>query len=103
LKDLIHFETVAANTRSSHLNPGMTGWAEELLQRFSASTAWVSLFFTILYIPAILPSATAKLLWDDEFFTLYLSTTSGWGDLINALRTGADIATLDANDEARGE
>ena len=67
MKDLIHFETVEANTRSSHLNPGMTGWAEELLQRFSASTAWVSLFFTILYIPAILPVATAKLFWMTNF------------------------------------
>src|SRR5262249_21065965 len=30
------------------------------------------------------------LFWDDEFFTLYLSTTRTWSDLIAALSTGAD-------------
>lgn len=34
--------------------------------------------------------ASHKLLWDDEFYTLYLSTTSGWSDLQAALATGAD-------------
>jgi hypothetical protein len=34
--------------------------------------------------------AGRKLLWDDEFFTLYLSKTQTWNGLIAALGTGAD-------------
>jgi hypothetical protein len=46
--------------------------------------------FTLLYAIPTVYLARIKLFWDDEFFTLYLSRTSSWHDLIQALSTGAD-------------
>ena len=34
--------------------------------------------------------ARGKLIWDDEFFTLYLATSPGWSGIRDALLTGAD-------------
>src|SRR3954470_24298259 len=48
------------------------------------------LVFTVMYIPLTMLLANHKLLWDDEFFTLYLSTTHNWSELISAMSTGAD-------------
>jgi len=46
--------------------------------------------FTVLYVVPTVYLAHLKLFWDDEFFTLYLSRTSSWHDLLQALATGAD-------------
>jgi hypothetical protein len=46
--------------------------------------------FTVLYVLPTVYLADLKLFWDDEFFTLYLSRTSSWHDLLQALATGAD-------------
>jgi 4-amino-4-deoxy-L-arabinose transferase-like glycosyltransferase len=46
--------------------------------------------FTVLYVVPTVYLARLKLFWDDEFFTLYLSRTSSWHDLLRALATGAD-------------
>src|SRR5262245_61161929 len=48
------------------------------------------LVFFAIYTGPTIYLARQKLLWDDEFFTLYLSTTSTWRELIKALSTGAD-------------
>ena len=50
--------------------------------------AWT--VFTVLYAIPTVYLAHLKLFWDDEFFTLYLSRTSSWHDLLHALATGAD-------------
>ena len=46
--------------------------------------------FVLVYIPPAIHLARRKLLWEDEFFTLYLSKLSGWHELLRALATGAD-------------
>ncbi|HXF27715.1 MAG TPA: glycosyltransferase family 39 protein [Bryobacteraceae bacterium] len=44
--------------------------------------------FTLIYLAATLKIASAKLLWDDEFFTLYISRDVH--GILGALATGAD-------------
>jgi hypothetical protein len=46
--------------------------------------------FTVVYVIPTVYLARLKLFWDDEFFTLYISRTSSWHDLLQALATGAD-------------
>jgi hypothetical protein len=69
-----------------------TGWLNALterLRRAAASRALVYTAFTVLYLVPTLWLASGKLVWDDEFFTLYLART-GWRSLLAALATGAD-------------
>lgn len=54
----------------------------------SRPTAWA--VFTVIYLIPTVYLARIKLFWDDEFFTLYLSRTPTWHDLLQALATGAD-------------
>ncbi len=54
----------------------------------SRTVAWA--IFTVLYAIPTAYLAHLKLFWDDEFFTLYLSRTPSWHDLLRALATGAD-------------
>lgn len=61
----------------------------ERLRPAPASRALVYAAFTVLYLVPTLWLASGKLIWDDEFFTLYLSRT-GWHSLLTALATGAD-------------
>ncbi|HEX2918385.1 MAG TPA: glycosyltransferase family 39 protein [Edaphobacter sp.] len=46
--------------------------------------------FIPIYLAISIPIARTKLLWDDEFFTLYLSRPSSLGQLLESLKTGAD-------------
>src|SRR5689334_21492495 len=48
----------------------------------SRPLAWLT--FLALYTVPTIVLARQKLLWDDEFFTLYLSTTKNWTELIKA-------------------
>ncbi len=63
---------------------------ERAFEAFAARPYAVILAFTALYIYPTLQLAAHRLFWDDEFFTLYLSTTKTWSDLYAALYTGAD-------------
>jgi hypothetical protein len=63
------------------------------------SSAWAScadsraiayVFFMVVYVIPNIVLARNKLIWDDEFFTLYLSKTASWSVLWRALSTGAD-------------
>jgi len=58
--------------------------------RFSDSRALVYVSFAIVYLIPNLALARWKLIWQDEFYTLYLSTTRSWHALWSALSTGAD-------------
>jgi hypothetical protein len=62
-----------------------TGWS-----RCADSRAIAYAFFAVVFIIPNIWLARHKLLWDDEFFTLYLSKTASWSDLWRALSTGAD-------------
>lgn len=59
-------------------------------ERLAASRALVWTAFAVCYLAAGVYLARLKLLWDDEFFTLFLSSTSSWRELLHALATGAD-------------
>src|ERR1700729_4017617 len=68
-------------------------WPELLSDVFqtavkSRPVMWV--VFTVLYAIPTVYLARIKLFWEDEFFTYYLSRTSSWHDLLQALATGAD-------------
>jgi hypothetical protein len=68
-------------------------WAQSAswwVERTAASRRAIYLVFTALFFVPSVFFAHVKLLWDDEFFTLYLSRTSGWTALLQALATGAD-------------
>jgi hypothetical protein len=61
----------------------------EQLRRAAASRPLVYVLFTVIYLVPTLWLAKYKLMWDDEFFTLYLSR-GGWHALLAGLGTGAD-------------
>lgn len=90
-----------SNTSTLPVNPPsridkLTAWdraierAESAADRIASKSAVVLAAFTILFFAITIELASRKLLWDDEFFTLYLSMTSGWHSLMQALSTGAD-------------
>lgn len=47
-------------------------------------------FFVPVYVTITILVARHKLLWDDEFFTLYLSRPATMGQMLAGLKTGAD-------------
>jgi hypothetical protein len=61
-----------------------------LWSRIAGSRRLACLVFLALYVPVTLVLAHHKLLWDDEFFTLYLSNAGSWSELVRAMATGAD-------------
>ena len=62
----------------------------QLLSRcMDSRVAAYSLFALVYALPAVI-LARKKLIWNDEFFTLYLSGIRSWSELLSALRTGAD-------------
>lgn len=63
---------------------------EAAVDRWAASGPLVIGVFTIIYALPTIRFAAQKLFWDDEFYTLYLSTVSSWHELLRALATGAD-------------
>jgi hypothetical protein len=58
--------------------------------RYSESRLLAYAFFAAVYILPNVYLARTKLIWDDEFFTLYLSKINTWSELWRALATGAD-------------
>lgn len=52
--------------------------------------AWPLAIFLAAYLPLTALIARHKLIWDDEFFTLYISRASSMGEILKALATGAD-------------
>ena len=75
----------AALTARSFLLQLEAGWS-----RCAGSRTVAYILFAILYIFPNVMLAHRKLMWDDEFFTLYLSKTKNWAELWRALSTGAD-------------
>jgi hypothetical protein len=61
-----------------------------LWSRVAESRLLAYAVFLAIFVPASLVLAHHKLLWDDEFFTLYLSNAGSWSELVRALATGAD-------------
>lgn len=72
---------------------GVSGLEEEKVtvpEALAQSRPFVYAAFALIYAIPTLLVAHGKILWDDEFFTLYLSRVASWHDLLRALRTGAD-------------
>jgi hypothetical protein len=73
-----------------------SGWqlrlrrVEEIAERWLSSRVLVLLLFTAAYAASSAYLASIKLLWDDEFFTLYIAKAPGWSGILAALSTGAD-------------
>jgi hypothetical protein len=63
---------------------------ERLAEQVFASRPAFYVLFALLYVPITLFMASQRLLWEDEAFTLFLSTVPDWQSLIAALRTGGD-------------
>ncbi len=76
--------------RDPLLAPSLLRKLEMVWSRCADSRAFAYLFFAIAYFIPNIWLARHKLLWDDEFFTLYLSKTASWSELWRALSTGAD-------------
>ena len=60
------------------------------LRRAASSRPLVYAVFSMLYLVPTIWLSRMKMFWDDEFFTLYISRTTGWHSLLQALATGAD-------------
>jgi hypothetical protein len=56
----------------------------------SRSALWPLLSFFLVFLSIAVITAKRKLLWDDEFFTLYISRPDSMRGILEALRTGAD-------------
>lgn len=64
---------------------------ERIAEAFEAQGAlWPFLLFFPTYFTIAIMTAQRKLLWDDEFFTLYLSRPNSMKGILEGLRTGAD-------------
>lgn len=77
----------------SQIAPTAAGPAEsvQILFRKLASSRWLVFgLFTLVYLFETVRIAREKLLWEDEFFTFYLSRIPNWHGLLTALATGAD-------------
>jgi dolichyl-phosphate-mannose-protein mannosyltransferase len=59
-------------------------------ESFASSPLHVIFGFSVIYFVPTVWNAAHKLIWDDEFFTLYISCAPGWHEIIRALSTGAD-------------
>lgn len=70
--------------------PRAGGAALSAWQRVARSRPLAYLVFLALYIVPTVAIARVRLLWDDEFFTLYLANAGSWRELARALSTGAD-------------
>jgi hypothetical protein len=66
------------------------GLIDDLALTLENSRIWPFAIFLAFYLPITALIASRKLLWDDEFFTLYLSRPSSMTDSLKALGTGAD-------------
>jgi hypothetical protein len=63
----------------------------EHLAETLARRRWLVLVaFSLLYAVPTLQLARGKLIWDDEFFTLYISKAANYTEILRALATGAD-------------
>src|SRR6185312_8790430 len=54
------------------------------------SRIWPLAIFFAIYFPLTAFLASHKLMWDDEFFTLYISRPRSLNEILKALATGAD-------------
>lgn len=76
-----------SNERLASLGKALFAKIEELASAIERSTVWPLTIFLAAYLPLTVLIARHKLLWDDEFFTLYLSRPSMSG-ILKALKDG---------------
>lgn len=63
---------------------------DRMAQIMERSNAAPLLLFFPVYLSVTIVIAQRKLMWDDEFFTFYISRAGGLSEILKALRTGAD-------------
>lgn len=63
---------------------------DSLASAIENSRIWPLAIFLAIYFPLTAFLASKKLIWDDEFFTLYISRSGRMSEIIKALGTGAD-------------
>jgi hypothetical protein len=63
---------------------------DRLAFAIESSKSWPLVIFLVTYLPLTVLIASHKLMWDDEFFTLYLSRPGSLSGILKALETGAD-------------
>lgn len=64
--------------------------AEGIRNQCERRKLWLLCGFSILYLASTILLASRKLIWNDEFFTFYISRASNVSDIWSALLTGAD-------------
>ena len=63
---------------------------DNLASAVENSRIWPLAIFLAIYFPLTAFLASRKLIWDDEFFTLYISRSGSMSEILKALATGAD-------------
>jgi hypothetical protein len=63
---------------------------DKLAAAIENSRIWPLAIFLTIYFPLTAFLAGHKLIWDDEFFTLYISRPGSMSEILRALATGAD-------------
>src|SRR5689334_8787110 len=63
---------------------------DKLASAVENSRIWPLAIFLAIYFPLTALLASHKLIWDDEFFTLYISRSGSMSEILKALATGAD-------------
>ncbi len=63
---------------------------DNLASAVENSRIWPLAIFLAIYFPLTAFLASHKLIWDDEFFTLYISRPDSMSGILKALATGAD-------------
>ncbi len=63
---------------------------DKLASAIENSRIWPLAIFLAIYFPLTAFLASRKLMWDDEFFTLYISRPGSMSEILKALATGAD-------------
>jgi hypothetical protein len=84
-------QTSVASLRAKERLTWTLAQLEKIADAFEAKGSfWPLLFFFPAYLVLTVITARRKLLWDDEFFTLYLSRPNTMHGILEGLKTGAD-------------
>jgi hypothetical protein len=75
---------------ANNVRPAILSRIDSLAAVLENSRIWPFAIFLVLYLPLTILIASRKLIWDDEFFTVYLSRPASMADVLKGLATGAD-------------
>jgi hypothetical protein len=88
---MVLIQTSAASLHAKERLSWTLAQLEKIADAFEAKgSLWALALFLPTYLIVTIITAQRKLLWDDEFFTLYLSRPDTMSGLLEGLKTGAD-------------